>query len=272
MNLILHIGGIKNTNNIFFSLLFILFSQSIPATAQNPINVVIPDFQVNDNVGSSSQYFSTIAVDQEGNFVIAWMDKLYRNDVQDFYARCYFSNGNPVGDSFKVNSGKPLPAIVMDKNANFIIVWTDGSKIYAQRYNNDSLPIGTPVKVSEIDTTSMNEILIVLSEPSIGLGGSDKLVVTWSKMTHDSRPIDYIRYRSIHAQRILKDGTLQGKPIEVIKFIDDFDNWIRHLSVAVFYSGNFIIVWNILNWLDYQSNIYFQRFLNDGSKVTSIFR
>ncbi len=108
-------------------------------------NVLIDDFLVNDDVtGGSDQYDPSIAMDDNGNFVIVWED--WRNGNGDIYYQRYNSSGEAEGVSTKVNDEVSMasqwfhssisPSVAMDSSGNFIIVWEDGrngkSDIYYQ--------------------------------------------------------------------------------------------------------------------------------------------
>ena len=60
------------------------------------------NFQVNDDIGTSSQSSPTIGVDSDGNFVVVWQDN--RNGNLDIYAQKYRSNGTTSGPNYQVNN------------------------------------------------------------------------------------------------------------------------------------------------------------------------
>ncbi|NOX38413.1 MAG: T9SS type A sorting domain-containing protein [Calditrichaeota bacterium] len=62
------------------------------------------NFRVNDDLGSSDQWYPTVAVDDLGNFVIVWEDK--RNDSGDIYGQRYNHEGVPLGNNFIINTEK----------------------------------------------------------------------------------------------------------------------------------------------------------------------
>lgn len=116
--------------------------------------------------GSMISYVSpSIAADERGNFIIAWLDG--RDDVIDIYAQRYASDGTASGSKFKVNDVLSIvyecsPSISIYGNDNFIIWWDDGRQfgddarnggyvgdIYAQRYSNDGTALGSNFRVND---------------------------------------------------------------------------------------------------------------------------
>lgn len=117
-------------------------------------------FQVNDNPGDMPGGIPDIAMDREGNFVVVWFggnNGNYNIYCQRFNSYCVKQNTNfKVNDNWIVMPNYPLnffkPAIGMDKDGSFVIVWQDelngDTDIYAQRYDKIGHPIGTNYRVN----------------------------------------------------------------------------------------------------------------------------
>jgi hypothetical protein len=118
------------------------------------------EFQV-DQGGSTEQFGSDVAIDANGNFVIAWSSTQDESGLNprrnNVYARRYNSAGTAQGSNFRVNAyltGDQLqPQVAMDAAGNFVIVFQSGLKpesnpapadqpdgslygVYARRYNS----------------------------------------------------------------------------------------------------------------------------------------
>ena len=89
-----------------------------------------------------------VATDSTGGFVVAWQYASFFGDIQpNVYARRYDAVGNPLGDSFKVNTDSPgepyhystpiIPSIAFDGRNNFIITW-NGLQTDTPYYNKVS--------------------------------------------------------------------------------------------------------------------------------------
>src|SRR5690349_3284452 len=86
----------------------------------------------------------TVAIDADGDFVVAWQDVAQEGTDAGIYAQRYDAAGNALGGNFHVNSfttgGQLHPAVAMDAAGDFVIVWDspqDGSNlgIVGKRYN-----------------------------------------------------------------------------------------------------------------------------------------
>jgi len=157
-----------------------------------------PNFRVNDDNGSASQWYPTISMDANGNFVIVWLDWRNRRNI---YAQRYTSDGTPLGANFKVNdeNGNAWivpPAVSMDANGNFVIVWLERRNnkyvIYAQRYAVDGSPIGPNFKVNEDSSR-----VFYFSPPSISLDNDGNFVVVWEVYRNGDWDIYAQRYASL---------------------------------------------------------------------------
>ncbi len=155
--------------------------------------------RVNDIV-SGNQQNPSIAMDHEGNYVIAWSDDgSGTGDTEGIYVRTFNSNGTPLGPSMLVNThtggtqNHPKVAIEFGENpsvdhtGHFVVVWqgegdTGPDGIYMQRYNIDfsasvsGTPVGSNISVNTY-TTGVQENPDVSISNSID--GFQQTIVTW---------------------------------------------------------------------------------------------
>ena len=109
--------------------------------AGNPVDV---EFQANAT-SADDQTAPAIAMDDNGNFVIAWQSKNQDGSGEGIYAQRFDANGFELGDEFLVTTEtgdhQTVPAVAMDADGDFVIVWQsknqdgDGEGIFAQRFN-----------------------------------------------------------------------------------------------------------------------------------------
>ncbi len=227
-------------------------------------------FKVNDDTGTECQRKSSVSMDRNGNFVIAWSDD-WRNSDQDIYAQRYASDGTTLGGNFKVNddvgmvvgshSGPPPPSISTDISGNFVITWTDARNggfnfdyfdIYAQRYSSDGIALGSNFKVNDDTIMSVN--------PSICTDTSSNFVITWT----DKRNAD----SDIYAQRYSSDASALGTNFKVNDDQGSADQ--RSSSISTDSSGNYIITWVDKRNGDYDT--YAQRYASDGAVLGTNFK
>ncbi|WP_221409173.1 putative Ig domain-containing protein, partial [Reichenbachiella versicolor] len=132
----------------------------------------------NDN-GSYSRRYSDIAMDEDGDFVIAW--STVNTGV---YAQRFNAEGVAQGDEFTVASGSVgynlAPAVAMDSDGDFVITWQmsnlsamDDRGIQAQRYNSSGEKQGSVFLVNTHTTGNQNT-------PDIAMDADGDFVIVWS--------------------------------------------------------------------------------------------
>jgi Ca2+-binding RTX toxin-like protein len=147
------------------------------------------EFKVNTQT-VNDQSFSTIAIDQNGNFVIAWQSENQDGSDYGIYAQRYNSAGVAQGSEFRVNTQtaneQSAPKIAMDTTGNFVISWQsnlqDGSGygVYAQRYNSAGVAQGGEFKVNTQTTNDQ-------SIPTVAMNGKGDFVVSWTSYGQDEQ-------------------------------------------------------------------------------------
>ena len=120
------------------------------------------EFRVNTWT-QAEQQFPRIAVLDNGNFVITWMDSSAHDGGSgwDVRARVYSGAGIVLGDEFRVNtyfsSTQYYPDITSLEDGGFVVVWEDhgsgshggsGHDIWAQRYGAGGDPVGSEFLVN----------------------------------------------------------------------------------------------------------------------------
>ena len=230
------------------------FNPDIYAQMYDSLGVIQgTNFKVNDDPGTSSQYYPSIAMDNSGNFVITWQD--YRNGNYDIYAQRYNTGGVAQGTNFKVNDDagtnlQDAPSIAMDNAGKFAIVWEDRRNgnydIYVQRYNPDGSGEGANLIVNN-DTASSYQFY-----PSIAMNNASKFIITW----YDYRNIN----PDIYAQRYNPNGI----PIGANFMVNDDTNATgqEYPSIGINNTGKFVITWH--NYRNGNPDIYAQRYDSNG--------
>ncbi len=107
------------------------------------------EFRVN-TFTTNHQILASVAVDTDGDFIVAWASDGQDGSEYGVYAQRYNAAGVVQGDEFRVNSHtteiQNAPTAVMDADGDFVITWdsryqdTDGYGVYAQRYGLRNLP------------------------------------------------------------------------------------------------------------------------------------
>jgi hypothetical protein len=147
-----------------------------------------PEFQVNTHT-TSSQSSPSVAMDQDGDFVVAWIGNQDDGD-NGIYARRFDAAGASQGAEFRVNTyttgAQLFPHVAMDADGGFIITWQSVQDpvpsgvegIYAQIYKPDGVPYGTEFRVNTF-TTGVQEY------PQVGVDAVGNFAITWTSKAQD---------------------------------------------------------------------------------------
>jgi len=259
-------GTTMKTIKFFFGILIFLafVNQNLIATETTTLQAIIPDFQVNENAGSTDQSSAAVTVLDNGDFIAAWQD--LRNGDADIYARRFAADGMPYGDDFKVSDDMGIayqsaPSIACDDDGNFVIAWTDERNedetdydIYAQRFSIYGTLLGSNFKVNDDDGETLQRRV------KIAMSGSGNFIAAWEDRRNGNT--------DIYAQRFASDGSAIASNFVVN---DDQSNASQSNPViAADQAGNFVIAWNDLR--DGNFEIFAQRFFNDGTPAGSNFQ
>ena len=218
-------------------------------------------FQAYDNAGTpqgsetivnttttNDQRMPDIAMDSDGDFVIAWQSYSQDGDSWGVYYQRFNNARVAQGNETLVNtttSGKQCsPKTTMDDAGNFAIVWQSTGDIYAALYNAD----GTIAKTGFIiNSTTTNQQI----HPNIRMDNDGDFVIVWQSYAQDGDGF------GIYAQRYNAAGTAQST-----NFLVNTTTSGQQLSpnIAMNGSGDFVIVWTDNATDGNQEGIYAQRY------------
>nr|NQU93344.1 hypothetical protein [Bacteroidota bacterium] len=177
----------------------------------NPIG---DNFRVNESIANLYEYNADLAMDNAGNFMIAWDDQ--RNGFKgDIYAQSYLSDGTATGENTKVNDdegseNQQWPSIAVDGSENFIIVWldtrNDGDEVYAQRFTSEGATLGNNFKVND-DTSRYN----LHWSPVVAADANGNFIIAW--VDTEDGGLDRIRHHNLN-DRDLIEGISDKKGTE----------------------------------------------------------
>lgn len=226
------------------------------------------EFQVNVYT-TSYQFDPAVAIDLDGNFVVAWRSD-YQDGWQDgIYARRFerqFQKLPSAGDEFVVNTyttgNQTHSEVATDGDGNFVIVWEsfgqdgDAYGIFGQRYSEGGSPLGSEFQIST--TTTSNQRL-----PSIAMNRDGDFVVVWESSTQDGS--DY----GVFGQRFDRMGLPVGGEFQINTYTTGAQ---RLASVAMDAVGNFVVSWRSQDQDGSDQGIFAQRFDNLGIPLGSEFQ
>jgi len=211
------------------------------------------EFQVNTYT-YGEQILPAIAMDDKGNFVIAW--ESWGVAESQIFVQRYNKRGKAIGPEFQVDTytlGQPrFPAIAMDKKGNFVITWENSDwgalerGIFAQRFNSRGKAIGSEFQVNTYTDCSQ-------SIPAIAMDDKGNFVITWENSNQDGSS------GGIFAQRFNSREKAIGPEFQVNTYSDG-SQW--NSAIAMDKKGNFVITWTSKDQDGSGQGIFAKRFKN----------
>ena len=222
------------------------------------------EFQVNTYF-SGNQERPAVAIDADGDFVVAWESDGQDDFAYGVFAQRYAADGSPRGAEFQVNTNffedQFFPSVGMTAGGDFVIVWEDvlgDGQLYGvrgQRYASDGTRQGGEFL---INTTTEG----IQRRPSVAVARTGEVVVAWES-NQGGASFD------IYAQRFAADGGFLGAEFRVNTLTTDNQ---REPAVALGVDGGFTIVWESTGQDGDGDGIYGQRFAPDGARQGGNFR
>ena len=218
---------------------------------------------INSGLTGGQQNNPAIAMDAEGNFVVVWADDNDNNDSYDIRGSGFDSDGRKQFGPIVINSGltggqQNSPAIAMDAEGNFVVVWqddndnndyydirgsgfgSDGSKQFGPIVINSGLTGGQPL------------------DPAIAMDAEGNFVVVWEDDNDKNGSYD------IRGSGFDSDGSLQYGPIVINSDLTGGQQ--NNPAIAMDENGNFVVVWADDNDNNDSYDIRGSGFDSDGSK------
>ena len=223
------------------------------------------EFRVN-TFTSNIQNKPTIAMDADGDFVVAWVSYYQDSGERNVYAQRYNADGTVAGGEFPVNttttSWQKAPSIAMDADGDFVVAWVsigqdgDSLGVYAQRYSADGSTAGGELAVNTYTTNSQYS-------PSIAMDADGDFVISWNSLNQDGSGL------GIYAQRYNADGNAAGGEFAVNTTISGFQ---EAPSTAMDADGDFVIAWHSNGQDGDGYGIYARRYNANGSAAGGEFQ
>jgi len=191
------------------------------------------EFQVNTYT-TGSQYFSKVASDASGNFVVVWQGDFEDGHTTGVFGQRFASSGLPLGPEFRANTyttgRQGPPSIAIDASGDFVVVWKSSypqDEVFAQRYASMGEPLGGEFRVNTYTTMSQ-------SYPSVASDSAGNFVVVWHSYNQDGA------LEGVFGQRYESGGSPLGAEFRVNSYTTDRQS---HPAVASDASGSFMVVW-----------------------------
>ena len=230
-----------------------ILSRLIDSTEQ-PINASI---RMDMDSLSSTESDPTLAVMDDGSFVIAWTDKRDRN-YKTFFQR-YDAEGNPLGTNVNNDdkNSQYNPSIAQLKDGNFLLVWREYSRntynqyeVLGQKYFNTGEKIGDTFIISSTERKGDVYSTDVCSN------SNGEVVVTWQK-----------RFSNLYytvAKKYKADGSIAK---DCFLVTNDTTSYNGPPKAGIDSLGNFAITYHTYKNNNY--DIFLDRFNSAGEQIDS---
>jgi len=213
--------------------------------------ITIQDYRVNSDTSVGiAQYYTDIAFDSLGNFVIVYSDRGFDHDFRKILFQRFDSQANRLGGPVLVSDTtiryNDNPAIAMHPSGSFVICWgsntggTDfNSDVWIQRFDPSGNSLGPhqQVDVDLPDTTG--QVTVIDYTPAIAMDRQGNFIVIWARQ-------DSIGW-NVYAQRFFASGARIGNNFLVSDFPGsdyDYCEWeVYEPRLAFNPAGYFVICW-----------------------------
>jgi hypothetical protein len=235
-----------------------LFISSLFAASEFPISTAVPNEQ-NWNTATDGT-----------NFLVTWRYYAEAFGKSSVKARLVSAEGDLLGDELSISSVQLEPFLYTAYDgANYLIVWFEGTKAYAQYVTPSGSKLGDPFQLSATMAETSGHFGSYLKPTALtalAMGGSNMLLVAPS--TRRS-PSDYTYRAVVSGDLISKSSVNQaGHQTGTIFIVDKQDVSVKHVSVASGGSG-YLAVWIEMvrsGTRDYNYTVH-GRFISDSGEA-----
>ena len=144
-------------------------------------------FQINTYT-TSFQRSPAVAMNDEGDFVVAWFSVFQDGSFDGIFARPYGADGTPQSGEFQVNTfttgQQNEPDVAIEPDGDFVVIWQsdgqdgDGYGIYAQCFTVAGLPKGEEFRVNSVAENAQ-------VAPAVAMDADGDFVAAWHSYDQD---------------------------------------------------------------------------------------
>jgi hypothetical protein len=226
-----------------------------PALGQVPAG---SDFRVNSYT-TSSQYGRALAMEPDGDFVVAWHSDGQDGSDYGIFARRFDAPGAPRGAEFRVNTttlgSQAVPSAAAADRGEFAVTWSgydaELNGAFVQRYDRSGAPRGGELQVNTYTTGRQQE-------PWVASDAAGGIIVVW-----DSLPQDDNSY-GVFGQRYDAAGVARGPEFRTNTYTTEGQYQPRVASAP---DGRFVVVWVSGGQDGSQRGVFGQAFTAAGAPI-----
>jgi hypothetical protein len=216
-------------------------------------------FQVNQYT-THHQYRPAIAIDGDGEFVVAWQS--YGRGV---FARRFDSSGSALSPEVQVKNAatsRPSdPAVGALPNGHFVVVWQElteyyGYRIYGRRLDEVVVPLAVEFQVSALTD---NPVAL----PAVASRADGGFVVVWQRSSQEAPSL------AILGRRFDASGVAQGDEFGVST---DLSTHQSRAGIAMEPDGAFVVAWHGYAYGGPDDSIQVRAFDSSGTALATELR
>jgi hypothetical protein len=194
------------------------------------------EFQINTRTASSQRH-PEVAVESDGDFVVAWQG--YQQDGVSYgiFARRFSSSGAALAAELQINAftnnNESNPSVAVDGDGDFVVAWQtfrDGAllSVAARRFDSAGAPQASEFQVNSY--TPGNQF-----NPAVDASPDGRFVIAWESDNHQDG-----QGTGVFARRFSSTGAAQGTefPVNLTTAAEQ-----RSPRVAMADDGRFVIAW-----------------------------
>ena len=228
------------------------------------LNKIANETLVNDII-SGDQIRPAVAMNESGDFIIAWASYSDQNSLYDIKTKLY-KNGVASANEFLVNTytlnSQTKPSVDIYSDGSFIVVWEswfeDGSDrgIFAQRFSADGNKNGEPFQINQNAHFSQ-------ARPTVKFFPDGKFIVVWESWKQD---------QSLGSSYDVMGRIFNnlGNPVTDEVQINDYTlDYQWYADVITLNSDNFVVAWCSWEQDGEDGGIYIKKFNSTFNPLTS---
>lgn len=190
------------------------------------------------------QGMPAVAMDDDGDFVVAWIIRHQDGSEYGVYAQRYAASGQRLGGEFRVNvttgGTQWYPDVAMDADGEFVVTWqhltgwldeSEADGVYARRYAANGQPRGSEFRVTSAQFSSDYGNS---TPPAVAASSDGDFVIAWPSYGKTRAGWD------VYARRYNEAGEQLGGEFRVNTSVADHHQAPDVASTA---DGAFIVAW-----------------------------
>jgi hypothetical protein len=194
---------------------------------------------------------ASLAMDSDGDFVVAWESAYQDGDGYGVYARRYSNLGTPLGNEFRVNTtttgDQRYPSVAANGAGNFVVTWQSPDQnqdgVFAQRFTAAGVALGPEFQVN---TFTVNH----QARPRAAMDAAGNFTIVWESHGQDAGTT------GIYARRFAASGAALTGEFRVNTYTTGDQVAPRIASNA---AGDLIVSWQSPNQDGDAGGIFGQR-------------